>query len=81
MRRRGGYGAMIPKIGEKVNLSALQGEGNPVGVHDDTPIQVTPGQAVDEQLGGGHVGGHRHGVLVAQAGDIHDILILSLIHI
>lgn len=53
----------------------LQGEGHPVGVHTQAPVQVTPGQAVDGRLGGGHVGSHGDGVLIAQAGDIQHILV------
>ena len=37
------------------------------------PIQVAPLQAVDEHLGGGHVGGEGDVVLVAQIGDIFQV--------
>ena len=56
-------------------MENLQGEGHPVGVHADAPVQVAPSQAVNEQLGGGHVSGQGDGVLVTQAGDIHDAVV------
>ena len=53
----------------------LQREGDPVGVHALPPVQVAPGQAVDQEFSGGHVGSHGDGVLVAQAGDVQHILV------
>ena len=49
--------------------SPSDGEGDAVGVHHLAPVQVSPGQTVDQQLSGGHVGGHGDGVLVTQLGD------------
>ena len=40
---------------------------------DLAPVQVAPGEALNEHLGGGEVGGDGHVVLVAQAANIGQI--------
>ncbi|MPM90269.1 hypothetical protein SDC9_137390 [bioreactor metagenome] len=49
------------------------GEGLGLGADNVAPVQIAPGQAVDEHLRRGHVGGDRNVILVAQAGDIVEV--------
>lgn len=57
------------RAGGMGRTSPSDGEGDAVGVHHLAPVQVSPAQTMDQQLSGGHVGGHGDGVLVTQLGD------------
>ena len=52
-----------------------RGEGLALGVDDVAPVQVAPVQAQHQHFGGGQIAGKGDVVLVAQAGDIGNIVI------
>ena len=49
------------------------GKGLGFGIDNIAPVQVAPGQAQHQHLGGGDIAGIGDVVLVAQAGDIDDV--------
>ena len=76
-RSRGGISPCYRKTGKMSSAGRVTGRRAP-GLGSCPPASPgRPGQAVDEHLGGGHVGGHGDRVLVAQPGDIEDVLVIS----
>ena len=51
----------------------MSSDGPGRGVHDAAPVQIAPGQAQHQHLGGGDVAGEGDVVLVAEAGDVGDL--------
>ena len=50
-------------------------EGLGLGIDDIAPVQIAPCQTKDQHFGGGHIAGEGDVVLVAQLGDIQNVLV------